>query len=285
MYGSIEFGGTKIRCAVFDGDGKMLEEVRIATGIPEENMKEIGDFYKDKSIKSLGIGAFGPVDINENSKTYGYIQNTPKKNWQNYDLVGNLKKELKVPIKMVTDVAESGIGEYRKGQGVDKDSLLYITIGTGIGAAFIKRGEIINGISHAEMGHIEIAREEGDDFKSNCSFHESCFEGLCSGPALEKRLGQRAENVDISNPVFARTARYIAKALYTYSLILRPEVIIIGGGLVNNDGFIEMIREAFDKIKGSYIDLPETEKYIVKPGLGNESGLLGGYFLAKDLVE
>lgn len=284
MYGSIEFGGTKIRCATFDEGGKLLEEIWIKTDEPKENIKEIASFYKLYNVKSIGIGAFGPIDINENSKTYGFIQNTPKEKWRNFNLLGALKEELPIPIKIVTDVAESGTGEYILGRGRGKDSLLYLTIGTGIGGAFLKNGQIISGISHAEMGHIEITKEDGDNFESNCPSHKSCFEGLCSGPALEKRLGEKAENVDISNPAFSLTAKYIAKALYDYSLILRPEIIIIGGGLLNKEGFMEMIREEFDKIKGDYIDLPETSSYIVRPGLENEAGLYGGYYLAKSIV-
>lgn len=283
MYGSIEFGGTKIRCAVFNQEGQILEEVRIKTDDPNDNMIEILDFYKDKNIKSMGIGAFGPVNINEKSETYGFMENTPKVKWRNYDLLGNLKRGLGIDIKLVTDVGESGTGEYNLGAGKGKDSLIYITIGTGVGGAFIKNGEIISGISHSEMGHIELVREEGDDYESFCKSHKSCFEGLCCGPALEERLGEKAENVDISNPVFRLTAKYIAKALYNFTVIFRPEIIIIGGGLINKEGFIEIIREEFDKLKGTYIELPDSNEYIVKPGLGNESGLIGGYFLAKEL--
>ncbi|WP_392389396.1 ROK family protein [Anaerococcus hydrogenalis] len=66
-------------------------------------------------------------------------------------------------------------------------------------------------------------------------------------------------------------------------MVLRPEIVIIGGGLINKKGFIEMIREEFDKIKGDYIPVKESSEYIVKPKLKNDSALIGGYLLAKSL--
>ncbi len=174
MYGSIEFGGTKIKCASFDENGKVIDDCWIDTGKPEENLEKIGEFYKKNPVEALGVGAFGPIDLNENSKTYGFIQNTPKKLWVNYDLLGNLKKQVCQKIKIVTDVGLSLIGEANKGAGENLNSSLYLTIGTGIGGAYIQNGKLLNGFSHPEMGHINIKRLKDDDFKSICTYHEDC---------------------------------------------------------------------------------------------------------------
>lgn len=283
MYGSIEFGGTKIKCASFDEKGKLIDDCWIDTSNPEENLEEIGKFYKKNPVESLGVGAFGPIDLNENSKTYGYIQNTPKKLWTNYDLLGNLKKQVCQKIKIVTDVALSLIGEANKGAGEKLNSSLYLTIGTGIGGAYIQNGKLLNGFSHPEMGHINIKRMKDDDFKSICTYHEDCLEGLACGPSVQKRLGKNPKEADINEKAFKIAANYIAQAIYTYTLVLRPEIVIIGGGLINKNGFIEMIREEFDKIKGEYIPIINSEDYIVKPKLKNDSALIGGYLLAKSL--
>lgn len=127
------------------------------------------------------------------------------------------------------------------------------------------------------MGHIEIPREVDDKVKSVCIYHENCLEGLASGPSIKERKGIEATGADINDRVFTIISKYIAKALYTYSLILRPNVIILGGGLMNKDGFIERVRNEFDQIKGEYINLPNSELYIVKPELGDDSALVGGY--------
>lgn len=285
MYGSIELGGTKIRCAIFDEDGKIIKEIRIKTEDPNKNLEQASDFFKAENIKAIGVGAFGPIDLDKDSKNYGYILSTPKKLWRNFDLVGNLKKNLDIPIRLTTDVGASGIGEFFLGAARNKKSSLYLTIGTGIGGSFIVDGKIVEGFSHPEMGHIEISREVDDNFKSVCDYHNSCFEGLCSGPAIEKRAGSKAEELEIDDPAFLITARYIAKALYTYTAILRPDIIIIGGGVANKARMIERIRKEFNKIKGEYLVLPSSEEYIVFPNLGNEAGLIGGYILAKEEYE
>lgn len=284
MFGSIEFGGTKIRCAIFDEEGNLTDQIRINTIKPDANMKEIETFYKNKKIESFGVGAFGPIDINEKSISYGVIQNTPKKDWIGFNLLRNLEEITNTNIGLVTDVGLSAIGEYNQGAGKNFYSMLYLTIGTGIGGAYIQQGKILSGLSHPEMGHIEVPREADDKVKSVCIYHENCLEGLASGPSIKERKGIEATGVDINDRVFTITSKYIAKALYTYSLILRPNVIILGGGLMNKDGFIEKVRNEFDIIKGNYIDLPNSELYIVKPELGDDSALVGGYYLAKQLI-
>ena len=86
MYGSIELGGTKIRCAVLDELGNIIKEIRIETSDPMENMKDVVDFLKANPVESIGIGAFGPIDVDKESKTYGFVIETTKKHWRNFDL-------------------------------------------------------------------------------------------------------------------------------------------------------------------------------------------------------
>lgn len=284
MFGSIEFGGTKIRCAIIDENGNLIDQIRINTSKPEINIKEIEEFYKNKRVVALGVGAFGPIDINKNSASYGVIKNTPKQEWIDFNLLKNLSMIIDTKIEIVTDVGLSAIGEYNGGAGKNYQSMLYLTIGTGIGGAYIQDGKIINGLSHPEMGHIDITRDPDDHVKSVCMYHDNCLEGLASGPSIKERKGVEATQIDINDLVFDTTSNYIAKALYTYSLILRPNVIILGGGLMNKDGFIQKVRDKFDKLKGDYIDLPSSESYIIKPKLGDDSALVGGYYLAKQLV-
>lgn len=283
MYGSIEFGGTKIRCAVFDKDGEILETTWVDTTNPKDNMEKIGEFYQKNPVEKLGVGAFGPIDLNEKSKNYGLIENTPKEKWQGFDLLGNLKKNVCQNVGLVTDVGLSLIGEDMKGASQDLKSSIYLTVGTGIGGAYIQNGKLLNGYSHPEMGHVSIKRNEDDDFKSTCTYHDDCLEGLACGPSVKKRLGKNPKEASLNEKSFKIAANYIAQGILTYSLVLRPEIVIIGGGLINKDGFIELIREEFDKIKTGYIDIIKTSDYIVKPKLGNDSALVGGYYLAKSL--
>ena len=282
MLGSIELGGTKIICAVGDEE-KIIERQRFDTKKPLDNIKEIEEFFKDKDVTSIGIGMFGPIDVDKDSKTYGYVLKTPKLKWQNFDFLGNLKKHIDAKMYFTTDVNEAAMGEYELGAGIGKKSLLYLTIGTGIGGGMIYNGEILQGVTHPEMGHIEVTREDGDDVESNCAFHENCLEGLSNGPSIEKRTNKKGEDLDKDDKVFDLVAKYIAKALITYTLILRPEVIVLGGGVINKDGVIEKIRKHFVELKTDYFDIEDVDSYIVKPKLSNNSGIMGGFVLANKL--
>ena len=91
--GVLEAGGTKMVCAVGDENGQILERVSIATGKPEETMPDILEFFHQYSLDAIGIGTFGPVDLDRTSPTYGYIMSTPKIPWRNFDLLGCIKKE------------------------------------------------------------------------------------------------------------------------------------------------------------------------------------------------
>lgn len=287
MYGSIELGGTKIRCADFSADGKILDEVRIETTKPYDNVKEMADFFKKKDLKSVGIGAFGPIDTNKRSKTYGFVKNTPKKYWANFDLIGELKKCIKAPIDFTSDVGASLTGEYHLGAGKNYRSVMYITVGTGIGASYMQDGVLLDGFGAPEMGHIEVKRLKNDGVKSTCQYHDDCLEGLACGPSIYNRTGSSGERLDISDEAFTYVANYLAQGLASYSYILRPEVIIMGGGVLNKDGMLDLVKTEFERVRefqiNNYLDLPDTDTYLVLPGLGNEAGLYGGYLLAKNL--
>lgn len=287
MYGSIELGGTKIRCAVFSEDGKITEEIRIQTAKPEDNVKEIVQFFRENEVKSLGVGAFGPIDTNKTSPTYGFVKNTPKKYWTNFDIIGELKRGIKVPVDFTSDVGASLIGEYHMGAGKDYRSALYITVGTGIGASYIQDGTLLEGFGAPEMGHIKVIRQAEDGVKSTCQYHKDCLEGLACGVSIYNRTGKSGESLDINDDAFSYVANYLAQGLVTYSYILRPDVMVLGGGVLNKEGMLDLVKTEFDRLKefemNDYLDLPDTDEYLVLPGLGNEAGLYGGYLMAKKL--
>ena len=87
-YGAIEAGGTKFVCAVSDENLNVLKRVKIPTTVPAETMSEVFKFFEENPCDAIGIGSFGPIDVNRNSDTYRYITTTPKVGWENYDLLG-----------------------------------------------------------------------------------------------------------------------------------------------------------------------------------------------------
>ena len=115
MYGAIEAGGTKFVCAVSNEQLEIKERVSIPTTTPEETLKQVFDFFDQYSLNSIGIGSFGPIDVNEKSATYGYVTSTPKTAWKNFDFLGVIKQRYSVPIAWTTDVNAAAYGELKKG--------------------------------------------------------------------------------------------------------------------------------------------------------------------------
>jgi fructokinase len=189
LLGGIEAGGTKFVCAVGDTDGRLLERISIPTEHPEITIPKVIKFFKQFDIRAIGIGSFGPVDVNPDSPTFGQITSTPKLAWCNYPLLQTVRDHLQIPAGLTTDVNAAALGELYYGAARGLDSCLYITVGTGIGAGAVVRGSVLQGISHPEMGHILVRRHQDDHYVGKCPYHQDCLEGLAAGPALEARWG------------------------------------------------------------------------------------------------
>lgn len=284
LYGALEAGGTKMVVAVGDENGKILEQKTIPTTTPEETMPQIIAYFKDKEIAALGVGAFGPVDVVKGSPTYGHILNTPKTAWRNFDLVGALEEGLHLPIGIDTDVNGSCLGEMTYGCAKGLDTVVYLTIGTGIGAGIAVGGKLLHGMLHPEGGHILISKNPHDMGKSVCPFHDSCMEGLASGPSIQERWGKQAAELVDNRVVWELESEYIAKGLVNMILILSPQKIILGGGVMHQEQLFPMIRRKVVEYINSYYEtkeLSDIENYIVPASLCDDQGIMGAIRLAQ----
>ena len=123
------------------------------------------------------------------------------------------------------------------------------------------------------------------NFKGVCPNHQDCLEGLASGFAIEKRFGKKAQNLNLNEKIFMRKiiSYYLGQALVNYILILSPNKIILGGGVMNNKNFLIDINLNVKKILNDYILKKEfnekIDEYIVSPKLGKKSGIYGGFAL------
>lgn len=120
----------------FSDGGELLYKLRIKTTSLKENIEESIEFFKQYDIKALGVGTLGPADVDKSSDKYGYFLDSQKILWQKFDLPGALSV-LDVPMGLTSDAGASNLGEYYLGAGMDKRTSLYLTIGTGVGFAFI----------------------------------------------------------------------------------------------------------------------------------------------------
>lgn len=288
MFGAIEAGGTKFVYGLISQDGKILERFSCPTEKPETTIPKIVDYFKDKNIKALGLGSFGPIDPNPNSPTYGHITTTPKPYWADVDLIVAFK-ELGVPIGFDTDVNGAALGEALWGEGQNLQNIVYITVGTGIGAGLIVEGNLVHGALHPEAGHMILRNHPEDTFDGKCPFHGTCWEGLASGPAIEKRWGIKASELEVEHKAWDFQAYYMAQALMNIILVVAPEKIILGGGVMKQKHLFPKIHQEVQKLLAQYIKIPQITKniqdYIVPPKLGDNAGFLGAGALAKNALK
>ncbi|MGG5371067.1 ROK family protein [Enterococcus sp. AZ196] len=285
MYGGIEAGGTKFICAVADEKLRIIEKISIATTDPQTTFNQVFAFFDQYPIDALGIGSFGPIGIQPSQENYGHILATPKEGWTNVDFLGQLKQRYKVPIAWTTDVNAAAFGEIKRGAAQGKRSCVYLTIGTGIGGGVVMDEAVFQGISHPEMGHLFIKRDPEDTYQGTCPYHKDCLEGLAAGPALAARSGIKGEDLPLDHPIWDLQANYLAQALMTYTLVLAPEVIVLGGGVMNQDHLLKKIQQQFTELMAGYMEIPPVEEYIIRWGLPNESGVIGTLMLAQKELE
>ena len=287
LYGGIEGGGTKFNCAIGDGPQNIVKEARFATTTPEETIGQVIEFFTPfaDQLHGIGLGSFGPFDVDPASLTFGYITTTPKPGWGNTNILGMLREKIHTPIAVDMDVVVAGLGEARWGASKHDSHSLYLTIGTGIGGGYIVDGQPLRGLTSLEMGHIHIPHDlKLDPFQGACPYHGDCFEGLASGPAIQARFGQRAETLTNDNPYWDVEAGYIAHALTNFILSLAPQRIIIGGGVMQKDFMFPLVRKKVQELLNGYIShdriIDHMDDYIVPPALGGQAGVLGCIALA-----
>ena len=288
--GAIEAGGTKMVLAIYDENDNMLDTTTYPTETPDITIPKIIDYFvknKEKhKIDALGVGSFGPVDLNKNSKTYGFITSTPKIAWQNFPLLPTLLKALSVPTVIDTDVNAAVLAEVKMGVAKGCNSAVYVTIGTGIGAGVYVADSLVHGLLHPELGHIYMRPHKDDTLpKGVCPFHEGCLEGLAAGPALGARIQGNAKTLPDDHPIFDIEAYYLAQMCVNLILTLSPEKIILGGGVMAREKLFAKVRQETQRLLNGYIKcnaiINDIDNYIVAPALFPVSGLVGSYLLGK----
>ncbi|MCR5272521.1 MAG: ROK family protein [Lachnospiraceae bacterium] len=279
LLGGIEAGGTKMVCAVGDENGNLLDRASFPTREPKETFEDLLNYFKKYEIEALGIGCFGPIDLNRNSKTYGYITKTPKLAWADTDFVGVFKKELNVPVGFDTDVNGAVLGEVTWGAAKGLDSAIYITIGTGVGVGVYLNGGLLHGLVHPEGGHIILARHPKDTYEGKCPFHKNCMEGMAAGPAIEARWGKKGYELADRPEVWEMEAYYIGQAIADYIVTYSPEKVILWGGVMHQEQLFDMVRKETVRQLAGYVHhdaiLKDIDNYIVAPGLGDDPGIKG----------
>lgn len=287
--GAIEAGGTKIVCGIGNEHGIIEDRISFPTEEPGRVMEQVMAYFKDKSVEAIGIGTFGPIDLDPGSETYGSITTTPKPGWSGFPFLDTLKKEFNVPFGWDTDVNAAAFGEAKWGAARGLDSCVYFTVGTGIGVGVYAEGRLVHGMTHPEGGHLLPRRHPEDHFDGNCPYHGDCLEGLAAGPAIERRWGKKGADLGSDHPAWAIEAYYLGQAVMSTILMLSPKRIIMGGGVMHQEQLLPLIRSEVSRMLNGYVDSAALrdglDDYIIAPGLGDNAGLCGALALGLEALK
>ncbi len=290
-FGAVEAGGTKFVCAIADERGVLHAEARFPTADPASTLAGVSRFLIESSraigpLSGIGIGCFGPIHLDKQAAKYGVIGNTPKKGWNNIDIVRALCSPFPCPVGFDTDVNAAALGEHRWGAGKDVGSLLYVTVGTGIGGGVLVEGLPLHGLMHPELGHLYPRRHPADTFPGVCPFHGDCLEGLASGPAIVARCGNELKHLEPGHPQWDLQADYLGQLCAQSVLALSPQRIVMGGGVMTERRLFPLIRQRLLHWLGGYVERNEIldagEDYVTPAALGERAGVLGCIALAVD---
>jgi len=287
-YALVEAGGSKFMCGVADEGRRLIAVRRLPTADPPSTLAAVREFFGEHTLPAEpfaagGVASFGPIDLDASSPTYGQLRKTPKQGWSGANVRSVLESITSV-IGLDSDVNAASLAEAAWGAGVGRGTVAYATIGTGIGVGVVHDGRPIRGAAHSEIGHIPVSRVRGDDwFEGLCPYHGDCLEGLACGPAIHDRWGAALDALPLDHFAHNLQASYIAQLCVSVIYSFAPDVIILGGGVMQMPGLIEKTRARVLQLLGGYwtpaIKHGDLRDYIVSPGL-DHSGLWGALTLA-----
>jgi len=290
LFAGVETGGTKILARIVDAGGRVVAEGRWPTTTPEAALADLAAFIARAvgaraRLAAIGIAAFGPLVRDELSRDYGRVLSTPKAAWTGSNLRAQLAGRFAVPVAIDTDVNAAARAEWQRGAGRGVRSLAYVTVGTGIGGGLVVEGRPLEGALHPEIGHIRLARRDGDQVQSVCPFHVNCVEGLAAGPAIAQRLGESRALSD-EPAVLELIAAYLGDLAAMLVLFWSPERIVWGGGVMATPRLLERLRRALSAALAGYGvgEAARAPDFCALAALA-DSGLEGALLMATALAQ
>lgn len=306
----VDVGGTTIKMGFFDEAGNVLDKWEIPTrtenggvNVLPDIAKAVEDKLTEKSIEKsqvigVGIGVPGPVDAK------GTVHKCVNLGWGVFNLNEELEKLLGIPTRSGNDANVAALGEMWKGGGQGYNSIVMVTLGTGVGGGIIVDGEILTGAKGAagEIGHIHVDDEETE--VCGCG-NKGCLEQYASATGVV-RLANRtlAGNTKSTNLVAGQCSakdvwdavkagdevaieiaeqfgEYLGKGLASVACVINPEAFVIGGGVSKaGDVLLDYIRKNYTP----YVFHASRDVQFTLATLGNDAGIYGAAKLVVDSV-
>jgi glucokinase len=296
-YYGIDIGGTTIKCGLFEENGHLLKVNEIPTRKEECGkyiLPDIADYIeknnlefglKKEDIAGVGLGVPGSVTDD------GVVNKCINLGWGVVNVSKEFTKLTGIPSKVGNDANMAALGEYYKGSGKNYKSMVFVTIGTGVGGGIIIDGKPLNGVNGAacEIVHLPIVKE--DVGQCNCG-KRGCLEQVASATGIVRKARKLIARKDLTAKDVFDLAKagdkqcieainyslsYLAKGLACISCAIDPEVYVIGGGVSKaGDYLIDIVSDYYKKDAFH----PSRDTKIVLASLGNDAGMYGAAFLA-----
>ena len=270
MYLGVDVGGTKTLVARFSESGRIEAQERFETPSSQSAFLKLLTKTAKKlatpQLRAAGVGVPGSIDHGKGVMIAG-----GRVRWHNLPIGESLGTALSVPVAVENDAMLGGLAEARMGAGQGFESVLYVTISTGVGTGIILNGQIPPTVSGSEGGH--MLYQVDDELVK--------FEDLVSGPALVERFG--APGYEITDPaVWDTFAQDLALGLFNMITLFMPRVVVLGGGVsVHFDKFGAHLLRHIEAYDHGIFALPE-----IRQATHVETAVLhGSYLLAKDALK
>lgn len=298
----VDIGGTTVKMGLFDREGNVLDKWEIPTvkeghgasilpdvaGSIQAKLKEKG--IREEELMGIGVGVPGPM--NDEGTILGGAVNL---GWGSFNIPEALRAYIKVPVKAVNDANAAAFGEMWQGGGKGYDSLVAVTLGTGVGGGIIVKGKLLVGASGAggEIGHIHL--EDHETESCNCG-NTGCLEQYTSATGIVRLAKRylaghdtptvlRRENISAKTvfdavkagdaaamEIAGQFGDYLGKGLAMVASVVNPEIFVIGGGVSKAGEILLTYIEPYFR-KYAFGKCKETKFALAK--LGNDAGIYG----------
>ena len=304
----IDLGGTTVKLAYFDQNGRMLDKWEIPTVTENEGKQILPDIaasvkayiqthqISESDILGLGIGVPGPVDGD------GVVNKCVNLGWGVFNIARELTELTGFPVKAGNDANVAALGEYWKGGGQGCRNMVLATLGTGVGGGIVIEGKLLHGThgSGAEIGHMVLNRHE--TAVCGCG-KKGCVEQYCSATGIVNLAKKHLAAVEadsvlrggeisakaifdagkagdaVANEILEQYYEYMGEFLGTLCSVIDPEVVVLGGGVSKaGDVLLKGVEPYFHK----YVFHAASGAKFALASLGNDAGAYGAFKLALD---
>ncbi len=308
---AVDLGGTNLRAANIDRDGRIYERVRTSTPETEKAEDiviaivaavrecETEGLNRGAQLQAISVVVPGSVQVGT-----GVVVNAPNiPSLPGFRLASALTAALDRPVLLENDANAAALGEMWRGAARDCKTIICLTLGTGVGGAIVLDGELWRGVdgTAGEIGHTSVEPYGGvkckcgnvgclEVYASATAIVRMAREGLAPHPSSslhsiptaeltsERIYGAAVDGDPLALDVFRKAGAYLGIAMANVINVFNPEMIVIGGGV--SAAWDLLVQPAREEVMRRAFPVPAGRCQIVRAECGDDAGLLGAAWLA-----